>query len=196
MSLNLKVVIMKKAIICLVLSTGILGFLLSSCCRNVLGYWAINDFKIEIVDEDQNPPLNNQITTNTLFLNLVLDTDFVAEATFNPFGNACYATQRCPYEGELGLKDRLKNIIVSSNMDFNNYPAGTALDSLVLVGGDSLASWIDMLKLEPYEFYTPGHIPLQLTERPTNNLMHVFTISIEQASGRVLTMESDTITWN
>ncbi len=190
---------MKKAIICLVLSTGILGFLLSSCCTNEFVYWAINDLKIEIVDEDQNPPLNNQITSNTLFLNLVLDTDYVAEVTFNPFVNTCYATQRCPYEGELGLKDRLKNIIVTSNMDFNNCPAGTVLSSIIDVHSSPLTLWIkNFYSYQSGNYGSDDYVifPLELTERPTNNLTHVFTVSIEQASGRVLTMESDTITWN
>jgi len=193
---------MKKTILSLVFSTGLFSLLISCWCKEVPPYWGIIDFKVDILDENQDSVLNNQVGTNTIFLDLVLNSELLVYAPFNAFENACYATQPCPLGGEEGMKDPISNIDIFSNTDFNNYTTGQPLDSIATIDDTLLDEWVQS---KAYNWYygrygnsqsNNSHFMIKLTTRPTNNFTHVFSVRIEHESGAIRTVQSDTITWN
>jgi hypothetical protein len=190
---------MKKTILSFVLSTGLFSILISCWCQKVPPYWGIIDFKIDILDENQDSIINNQVNTNTIFLDVVLNSALLAYTPFNPFENTCYASQPCPVGGESGMKDPISNIDILSNTDFNNYTAGQPLDSIAVIDGLFLDDWLESKTYNSYygNYATNNpHFMVELSTRPTNNLTHVFSVRIEHESGTIMTVQSDTITWN
>ncbi len=186
---------MKKTILSLLLSTGLFGLLISCFCEDVDPYFRIVEFQVDLLDENYAPITNNQTSQNSLFLDLALTTEYLAQAQANPFLHSCYATSPCPKAGQQGMKDPISDIIITSNTDFNNIPAGEPLNAIARIDGMTIQDWIADGYFQGL-YYAQPHIKIHLVEKPTNNATHIFSVGITLTSAGTSTVHSDTITWN
>ena len=179
----------------LVIAIMVSGIL--SCCTDIEPHWNIDDFTITFIDD--NGLLVNQNATNSdslsIFLNL--QNSFLSNVWIeHPFINSAYALS-CEPGGHDGIKDKLSTITFSSNQDFNNIEAGENLNDLIISnhydGSTTIEELIENLN---DSFGAYFELMFKLTEKPTNNISHRFTIIMDFESGKSISTTSNEITWN
>lgn len=117
------------------------GFVWSCCKEPQKPYWKIQDFQLGAKGVDDS----GRIETDTLVLNIDLETEFLAYQRTMPFINQCFALSQCPGNGSKGMKDPITEIIVSSDEDFNSFEANSSLNKIVSIYPYSkkLNDWVE-----------------------------------------------------
>lgn len=185
---------MKKTLLSLFFATGLFGLLVSCFCKDVNPYWNITDFTIEVLDANRAPLVNNQYQGDALILNIDMDTYFHAN-TYNPFVNSCYATQPCPRDGHRGMKDPVVAITITSSEVYNGIPAGQSLNQFARAQGEfTLDELINSRQFFTFEYYEQ-HLEIRLTQKPTDNAVHTFTVKMETDAGHSKEAQTTAITW-
>lgn len=183
---------MKKFIITTLLSTGFLGF--GACtCDDYIPYWNITDYNITVSDPWHNSPVNGVIETDTLRIDLDFETQFLTEQRAGFFLNTALAMQKCPEDGDEGMKDLLTGFTIVSDAPFNDFQPGLPLNALVLINETiPVEDWVQSMQhADHYE-----RITLYITEKPEEFKQHKFTISMSFASGKVIAKETEKVIWN
>lgn len=186
---------MKTTLLCFLLTSGLFG-LSFSCCSGIPEYWNLTSFQVEPMSFDQSSRLvNDSITTDTLVLKLTFGQEFLSDNISvgpNPFLSSAYATS-CPSPGELGLKDELVDIEITSSVPFNNYLAGTSLTPMLFIHGTPIQDWIDNKR---YNKSYLNNWPILFPIKPsTNSNIHDFKISLTFDSGRIEEVQMGALTW-
>lgn len=142
------------------------------------------------------------ITTDSLALVLEFYAEYITQSTYNPLMNASYATS-CPDPGERGMKDPITNIQIHSDQDFNNIPAGQALNPIAACQNRWLNDWLQHNKNNSFnDLYfnllgaSKSRFLILITEQPINYKDHKLTITVTFASGRTLSTETITLHWD
>jgi hypothetical protein len=186
---------MKTTLLCFLLVSGLFG-LSFSCCGDRPSYWNLTSFQVEVMDFDRTTlPINDTISTDALILALSFGQEFLSDHInlgSNPFINSAYATS-CPDYGELGMKDELVAIDITSSAPFNNYLPESSLVPMLFVGSQPLQDWIDN-KSYNYSYSDVWH--LLLPEKPSaSSNTHDFKIRLTFDSGRVEEVQLGALTW-
>jgi len=184
--------IKKYLLVVVIMVSGIL-----SCCNDIQPHWNIDDFTISFVDDRGLLINQNSTTTDSLSLRIVLENSFLSNVWVeNPFINSAYALS-CDPGGYDGIKDKLSTITFTSNQDFNNLVAGEKLNDVIISnhydGSTTIEELIENLN-DGYGAYY--ELLFKVTEKPTNNKSHRFTITMDFESGKNITTTSREFTWN
>ncbi|RME95563.1 MAG: hypothetical protein D6772_12975, partial [Bacteroidetes bacterium] len=173
---------MKKGFVLFMFVSG----LCSCICEDVLPYWNVTNFSVQIKDQNYQLPTDSLITTDTLLLQLDLETEFLAQSSFHGlsafFANQMWAFS-CDDDGFAGMKDPWESITVTSNQDFAEVLAGESLNKYIFLSGDVfLEDFID----NAAGSYPYRKLDLWLSPRPEEVALRNFTITIVFASGDTL----------
>lgn len=128
---------MKKFILTIILSTGLVGAILTSClCKNIPEHWMPESMSAKVInlDSEQQPyQVNDTITSDSILIKLDFEHNYLAQNNndFNIFGNAAFASQKCPAHGHQGIKYNVNSFKLTSNKDFDSIPAGSDLSHLI-----------------------------------------------------------------
>lgn len=185
---------MKTIFLFLVLISGILGMAFN-CCSETPKYWNISSFEVEFLDNQYAPiPSSGPVTSDSLVLRLHFEPEYLSQQFFNPFINQAYATS-CPDPGELGMKDKLIHINLTSNADFNQFPPGISMAPIIRIQNLLLEDWVAK---EQYNiFHLDLYWDLILFQKPNSNSnKHSFTLSLTFESGRTESLELPPIQWD
>lgn len=195
---------MKKLIVSIVFTFGLMSLLLTAClCKDVQPYWQpttgsanvyINDGAYSQVD------YQDTIQVNSIEINLVFETIFLSQGATNsfwPLGNVARATQKCPTDGHQGLKYQIEDLTITSDEDFNQFAAGDDLKSIFSMDSVSLSqNYSQLLQTYSYEYLNDGcSRSIYLNEQPANAIERDFTISIAFANGEQVEMTTTRFTW-
>jgi len=185
----------KSLLVITIMVSGIL-----SCCTDVIPHFAINDFTIEFDDGNRNFVEEGTFTTDSLYLQTNLDVEFLSSVwERNPFINTALALS-CEPDGNQGLKDKMTSITFTSNEDFNDIIAGSSLNSIVVLSNRDFLfvdTTLDGFISQMNRYYDFGFkmIEFVMTEKPTNQTSHEFTITMDFESGKTVEVTSKEITW-
>jgi hypothetical protein len=190
---------MKTTILCFLLVSGLFG-LSFSCCSDIPDYWDLTSFNVEPLSFDRSTTLlNDSITTDTLVLRLTFGQEFLSDNIHlgpNPFIGTAHALS-CSEPGELGMKDELVDINITSSAPFNNYSAGSSLTPMLFIGGQSIQSWIDNKIFNHYYGYRQHDWQIMFPIKPSaNSSTHDFKVSLTFDSGRVEEVQLGAFNWN
>lgn len=186
----------KSFLIIVIFVSGIL-----SCCTSVIPHISIDNFTIAFDDGNRNYIEEGTISTDSLYIQTSLDVEYLSSTwDGNPFVSTALAIS-CEPDGYNGLKDKMTGISFTSNQDFNNVEAGDLLNSIIVISNrnfiladNSLEGLIAQLnRFYDLEFEI---IEFIITEKPTNNSTHKFTITMDFESGKNIVTTSKEITWN
>lgn len=198
---------MKRLLLTLLFSTSFLAIFFVSCEKKIqdLPFWKLNTVTIKAPYTATGVHWEDS-------LSIVLDCklDYLAEEVDywelnNPFISRSYATQPPP-RGYQGAKDAIAAVKIVSNQTIGNYPANTPLNNIVTV--EKLESEVvqqppmptlSAVVLNEYlttALYHTDLINLTITERPVAGTKHIFTLEITTDSGKILTAQTEEITWN
>lgn len=185
---------MRTTLLIFLLATGLFS-LSFSCCRGIADYWNLTSWQIEISDYNRTALVNDTIQTDTLFLEVLFEKEFLSDHINwgpNPFINSALATT-CHAPGELGMEDPLLDLQITSSADFNNYPAGTSLLPMLLIDNYHAESWLS------HGFFHASFSSswsIAFPEKPSaNSNTHDFKIKMIFDSGREETIQLGALTW-
>jgi len=182
----------KYLLVVAIMVSGIL-----SCCTDIQPHWNIDDFTITFIDDNGVSINQNSTTSDSLSIFLLLQNSFLSNVWIeHPFINSAYALS-CDPGGYDGIKDKLSTITFSSNQDFNNIEAGEKLNELIIPNSIDGSTSIEELIGNVNDGYGAYYeFMFTITEKPTNNTSHRFTITMDFESGKSITTTSSEINWN
>ncbi|HEX8329998.1 MAG TPA: hypothetical protein VF629_20850 [Hymenobacter sp.] len=132
---------------------------------------------------------------------MVLDL-VAARSGGSPFSGAAYALS-CPEGGELGLKEAIASVEVTSTGLFNGIAAGQSLQRFVQCSDEystrkfPLAQLADSLnKKESYPMWAYRTIRLHISPKPADNSAQQFEVRLQLANGQELTQLTPAIIWD
>lgn len=165
---------MKRYFLLILISTGILPLFIACFCKQKTPHWNMTNFEIQVLsDFDEVIISGDTILVDTMSLNLKYESIFVAQNSLNTFGNQLFAFQ-CPEPGEYGLRNKIKSIAISCDKQVNSHPPNVDLMNSSLINNQKLS---DFLYSQQYlRDYNP--IQIKLTEKPMQQELRIFTISI------------------
>lgn len=137
---------MKKFILTIILSTGLVGVILTSClCKNIPEHWMPESMSASIVNFDSETlpyPENDTITEKSIKIELNFEHNYMAEKnnSFNHFVNTALASQKCPAHGHQGIKYSVSSFKITSNKDFDTIPAGSDLSGLLYLNQNPMSN--------------------------------------------------------
>ena len=141
-------------------------------------------------------PVNDTIRTDSMLLVLSFGQELLTDNIHlgpNPFMSSAYATS-CPEPGELGMKDELVDIEITSSLPFNNYLAGASLTPMLSIDGISLQAWIER---KGFNQYYQNTWFITFPTKPSNNShTHDFKIRLIFNSGRIEELQLGALTWS
>jgi len=182
----------KYLLVVVIMISGIL-----SCCTDIKPHWDIDDFTITFIDDNGVSINQDSTTSDSLNIYLNLQNSFLSNTWIeHPFINSAYALS-CEPGGYDGIKDKLSIITFSSDQDFNTIEAAEKLDEIIIPNSFDGSRTVE----EQIENINDGYgayyeLQFKLTERPTNNLTHRFTITMDFESGKSISVTSSDVTWN
>jgi len=175
------------------ISIVIIGFFLiqfiASCCKSVKYY----DFT------EMTYELSNTIIKQDEDLSIELfatDVNYLS-SNLNGFGFSNALAFDCD-DGWGGMKYPFEKIEITSKTDFNNeFSANDDLSSLFLIGrflgdGEFEFKSIDETELEDIQTI---NVEFLLSEKPTIDEEHSFTIRVTKSNGEKIVVEIEEITW-
>jgi hypothetical protein len=182
----------KKTLLFLILFTGILG-----CeCFNAGSKWNIDSFNVSIYDKQYKAPVDGVIEGDSVQLEIIFEAEFVDIST-NPLSvilSSAYATS-CESPGDDGLKDKIKNFVVTSDSDFNGIKFGEPLNGILTnESGESIDDWIS--NSDSWDYSNFRRIYLMFIEKPEPLSSHIFTIKFIMESGNTIEQKTEEIQWN
>ena len=194
---------MRRTILTIIL-LGIIPF----GCHQVDGYFKINNLTCEIYKDDELSiillPIDT-ISNDQLFFKINMTYDFISYNNSRQplvLWTPLYAFSK-GRPGNDGLKDKLKEIKITSSNNFNGQNAGIDLKELFKwhdVQWDGHQKSIDSLVIALNEsaFFLDGNsyfLKLILKERPTDNLQHIFNFDFTYENGTHQLVSSTVINW-
>lgn len=120
---------MKKFVLTLVLATSFFGIF--SCCDEYIPFYEIVGLETTILDTDFNV-LSEEVTADSLFLEVMVIQNYIANNGSWNLINKGYALQPCPEDGEDGLKDDIRDYKIYSSVEFLGYLPGEDLSPLMM----------------------------------------------------------------
>ena len=186
---------MRTTILCFLLISGLFG-LSFSCCSYVPDYWNLTSFQVQVTGLNRTNLLaNDTISADTLLLSIHFGQEFVSDNRYfgpNPFISSTHATS-CPDHGELGMKDELVDINITSSAPFNNYLPESSLNSMLLMHNISIQNWIDNKNYNP-PYQDIWAITFPIKPSASSNT-HDFKVRLTFNSGRVEEVQLGALTW-
>lgn len=182
---------LKKTILVFIFFTGIIG-----CeCFNGGTEWNISSFEVDISDKLYNEPSNGIIEGDSVRLLTTFEAEFLSfySNPLNGLMNSAYATT-CEEPGDEGLNDKVKGLIITSNSDFNDIPAGESLNELITVNRQKIKDWI--FRSENWSFRSRRMNEFIFLEQPEIGSNHIFTIQFTMESGKILEQDTEAVQWN
>ncbi|WMX12013.1 MULTISPECIES: hypothetical protein [unclassified Aureispira] len=185
---------MKTRLFILFIISSLFGLALSCCDRP--DYWNLTTLQITPISFDGRViPIQDTIVTDTLVLRVEYEYEFLSDHIQlgpNPFISSAYAIS-CPIPGELGMKDGLVDITITSSAPFNNYLPGHSLLPMLLINGISAQEWIDN---KYFDSYYIDNWNITFPQKPTaSSNTHDFKIRLTFNSGRTEEVQLGALTW-
>ena len=175
--------------------TLLLTMLLPLACCIDTGEWDLAALHIRFISND-GIPATDTIQTDTLNVEILTEMFIVSAApasiSSGNFGQL-YAFQRCSED----LRTEYTSILITSDRDYNNIPAGDPLNDLFFVRGEEPLS-VDLIpemylqKGQSNEYFD---LPWLTTFTKPAIPRHVFSVSFFDEDGFEVRGVSDTIVW-
>jgi hypothetical protein len=166
------------------------------CCNDIKDYYNIVEFDASIVTTALEPLLVNVIEGDSIVLLAEYEPAFVnvSSFSFGLFMNSAYALS-CEDPGQHGIKDKLVDMVVTSDHAFNGIPANESLNEFVaeLETGIPIADFAAAFTTRPYSFLSVFH--LVITQKPSQP-EHQFTLTMTFESGRTIENQTGRVVWN
>lgn len=196
---------MKKVALTLILSFGLIGAILTSCfCKDVRDYWMPESATSNIVIyQSDNIPYqaNDTVFTDSILMHVSFEQVYLSETGteyFN-FGNSAFATQKCPIDGNEGIKYNVQSFKITSNKDFNSIQAGQNLNSLIYLNEEPMsvvyAKTFNQIDLSLRNGYNQNYLNLTIKEKPSTVTSRFFTLSWTFENGQTLSATTQEIVW-
>lgn len=196
---------MKKVILTIILSTGLVGLILTSClCKKVPEYWMPQNMSANIIsfETDAQPYTENDtVTEKSIKIELNFDHNYMAEINnnFNHFGNTAFASQKCPNQGYRGLKHNVTSFKFSSNKDFDTIPAGSDLSGLLYLHQEPMNYYFIETFRSTNDFISQGYSKKSLyfivKNKPSNAESRYFTLTWTFDNNQVMSCDTQPIVW-
>ena len=170
---------------------------LYSCCSDVKEYWNIDDFDVVINDFSGNSPTDGVITADSLKLILNLERSYVQNPINTLLKPNTLTALSCEPDGWKGMDNAVTKIKITSRQDFNDFPAGTNLNSFFTseLNDESIENFVANAK----DWYPDGYYSLTflIKEKPNSifNQTQQFDVEIEFSSGDKIKRSSPEISW-
>jgi hypothetical protein len=196
---------MKKVALTLILSFGLIGAILTSCfCKDVRDYWMPESATSKIVSfQSDNTPYqtNDTVYSDSILIRVGFEQVYLSEGnteSFN-FGNSAFATQKCPINGNEGIKHNVISFEVTCNKDFNSIQAGENLNSLLFLNEEPMslayAKTFNQIDLSLRSGYIQNHVDLTFKEKPSMAESRFFTLTWTFENGQILSTTTQDIFW-
>ncbi len=202
----------KKTIFLLLILTGILP--IACCPESPSGPYLINLYSVvpledEFLTNKSNPdgdyfiPQNSTYLGDTLILSLGVYLP-LAQNTFDfSLQSAAYALSCDEYLNLQQLNDKIIDISVTCNKEFNGIKAGEILNKMVIAFNEDFNSPVPLEQAISITNDINGNEYLQrqglrtlaITEKPTSSFERTFTVKIDYESGKQEVVESSPIIW-
>lgn len=201
----------KKAIFLLLILTGIVP--IACCPENPSGPYLLNLRHVSLLSESymaKNMTSNSEYyllpektyTEDTLVLSLFFDYLLAKNSINFAFQPTAIALSCDFYPNYEQLNDKIKDIIVTSDSQFNEVEAGEPLNSKVIAFNEdfksplSLAEAVSLINsINGNEFESRGLNTLAITQKPTGTQEHAFKVTINYESGKQEVAESFRVNW-
>jgi hypothetical protein len=139
------------------------------------------------------------ITVDTVFLNYYLSINCIAEAKtdFSFLVNGAYAC-KCSECGDLGLKNKLTSIEITSDNTFNGIAPNTSLNSFFKLKGDNITpdNPVDSLVMMVNQLRSiRSGFSIFTKTKPGNTAGHKFMLTMVYANNTTVTSISKPIIW-
>ncbi len=186
---------MKKIVLAFLFSSGFLGLAVKCCSSSEsFAYWKMNDFKVLITDNEGLNVISDSTNIDTLNLQITIDPIFLASQknVLPLFVNSAYALS-CPDPGELGLKDKLINLKITSDKEFENKIAGEDLREFCSFGNNSngYSEFLNHMNSTSFTY----SIDIKINKKPNQILPRKFKILFEFEDGTIKEKESNSFVW-
>lgn len=180
---------MKKFLLFLFLYTGFMG-----CCGDVKSNWAVSDFSIAVLGEQNQVVENGEIVADSIQLLLDITPSFsMIEGVQNPFMSSAFATS-CESDGHMGMSDRIVAMTLTSAFEFNGKEPGESLNQHVSY--ESTRGMIDWANdVEDNEFQFSRNTIFFVGDKPDISTQQQFKITMELQSGKIVESETVEFVW-
>jgi hypothetical protein len=187
---------MKKIILALILSTGMLG-VATKCCSDVVDYhyWNMNDFDIQYINSEWQVFQADSTSSDTLSLQCAVSPTFIAQQfdISSLFVNTAVALSCKAAHGDMGLKNKLINFSITSSEDFDSYTAGSELKGLCFFDTNlNYGEWLAQINESSIHYRYFVSFPSKPTQSISRNFKIVFTF----ADGTTKEQTSHDIVWH
>lgn len=196
---------MKKFILTIVISTGLVGAILTSClCKNIPEHWMPKSISANVVNfEPESLPYaeNDTITDKSIKIELNFDFDYMAVSNsgFNHFGNAAFATQKCPIHGYEGIKYGISSFKLTSNKDFDTIPAGSDLSELLYLNqkqmNTNFKETFNAIDEGLSQGYSGNSVYFIFKDQPSTSEQRYFTLTWTFSNNQKMSCDTQSIVW-
>ncbi|MBL7726721.1 MAG: hypothetical protein JNM68_03500 [Dinghuibacter sp.] len=200
---------MKKAIL-LYLGYVVVATIIQGCCGNAncISYVELKNGLLRVKINGVYQQTGSYSTTvDTLDMQMDFTREFIAyEQPRVQLMNSAYATKCDMCEnGERGLKDKIKTILLTSNQAYLGSPAGNSLNNLFKFYDVATGNITPrLIPLDSLGFFmNRGHNRINLAPvrmasgtKPGNGLPHTLNIRFEFESGKIVNAVSPEFSWN
>ncbi len=183
---------MKSIVLLFILSSGILGIAVK-CCSDVLPHWNMTDFNMSISDNVFGSPIVDSTTTDTLCVNLGMEPIFVAQNELNP--STFFVSQAnalsCAEPGHQGLKNKITEIGITSDKDFNGVAAGDDLKVFCKFNENNYSDFILSVNS-----YSPSYnLVIYILNKPSQSVSRNIKVKFTFGDGSVMEQTSSDFVW-
>lgn len=196
---------MKKIILTIVLTFGLIGVILTSClCKDVQDYWMPESPSSKIVNYELSATpyeSNDTINTDSISIEVYFEHIYFSEMKneyFN-FGNSAYATQKCPLDGHEGLKYGVQSFKITSNKDYDSIPAGENLHNFLYRGPEKMSNsytqTFDAIDAGFRNDYISDVVSFTLKHKPSNAESRYFTLTWTFDNGHSISANTQSVVW-
>lgn len=197
---------MKKIILTIVLTFGIIGVILTSClCKDVQDYWMPESLSSKIVDfESSMIPYesNDTINTDSISIEVYFEHIYLSEMNNEYFnlGNSAFASQKCPLDGNEGLKYGVQSFKITSNKDYDSIPAGENLHHLLYnlkqeKMSNSYTQTFEVIDTGFRNGYISDVVSFTLKHKPSNTESRYFTLTWTFDNGHSISANTQSVVW-
>lgn len=183
---------MKRIILVFVLVTGVLG-LAVKCCPDVLPYWNMKSFNMSLSEKVFGEAITDSTSTDTLNVNILMEPVFVAQERTESttlFLNHAHALS-CTDGGFNGIKNKITDIKITSNEDFNGVPAGDDLKLICQFNENSYSDFIQNVN----SYGAMYNLVIYIVNKPSQAIQRNIRVTFTFEDGTVLEQTSQDFVW-
>lgn len=196
---------MKKLILTIVLSFGLIGVIITSCiCKDVQDYWMPKSMSSDIVDLQSSMTTyepNDTVYTDSMYIKVNFEHIYFSEIQndFYNFGNSAFAFQKCPLNGHEGLKYAVESFKITSNKDFDSIPAGENLSHILYMGQDVMSDYyvetFDVIQQAFQHHHIEDYLIFNIKQKPINTESRYFTLTWTFKNGQISSAQTQNVVW-